>query len=348
MIVSCRFPASRTKALAVVAVIASFGSPAPTKAQTVTDFSGKTLSIAIGYGTGGTYHSYASLFADHLGRFLPGQPKIIVQSMPGAGGIRVLNFAGRMMPADGTQLLVPPDTLVVTQITAKENAQYDARKFHYLGTANQQNSLLVVKRAAAASLDDVRARELNLGHSGSGSNGHLIPVLAREALGIKAKLIAGYDGSRTIILAMERGELDGSVFAWDTWVQAVPQWFQGDKPVAVALFQMGHTPDPAVAKVPLMRTLVKPADIPLVDLFDTISLVGRSLALPPGVKPELVAQYRTAFESMLSDKQFQDAAAARHMRLFTVKGADLQSAIATAIDRADASLIARSNAITEE
>ena len=191
----------------MAAILAWCAVPLTAHAQPA-DFSGKQLSIAIGYGTGGTYYTYAKLIADHFGRFVAGKPAVIVQSMPGAGGVRLLNTAARLMPGDGTQLFVPPDTAVATQLTAKEGIQFDARRFHYIGTVNQQNIFFVVKRSAAASLADVKSREVVIGHSGSGSVGHLIPSLARETLGIKVRLIAGYEGSRDTLLAMERGEID--------------------------------------------------------------------------------------------------------------------------------------------
>src|ERR1700748_3062278 len=80
------------------------------------DFRGKTITLYIGYGVGGSYYFYAQLFAHNLGRHLPGAPSIIVQSEPGAGGVRWLNEAAVKFPGDGTQLFMPPDTTVVTQL----------------------------------------------------------------------------------------------------------------------------------------------------------------------------------------------------------------------------------------
>ena len=131
--------------------LAFLESALPSSAQPAPDYAGKQLSISIGYGTGGTYFTYAKLLADHLRRFIPGKPGLIVQSMPGAGGVRRLNAAARIMPGDGSQLFVPPDTMILTQLTAKEGIQFDARRFHYVGTINQQNNFFVVRRSAAPS-----------------------------------------------------------------------------------------------------------------------------------------------------------------------------------------------------
>lgn len=317
-------------------------------AQTVTDFSGKQLSIIIGYEAGGSYDSFARLFSEQLRKFIPGKPDVIVQSMPGAGGLRMLNTAARIMPSDGTQLFVPPDTLVVTQLTSKENVQFDARKFQFIGAAHQQNPFLAVKRNAASSLADARAREVVIGHSGTGSIGNLIPLLARDTLGIKVKPIAGYGSSRIMVLAMDRGEIDGAVLTWDVWAQAVPQWFQGETPLAVPLLQVGASPDPKMPLVPLLNKLVKPEDVSLVSMFDTIGIVGRCLALPPGVPPELVEQFRNSFQKMIADKEFQEAASKRQLRILPLSGIELQSTMDRVISGADAALLARTRALVEK
>jgi len=272
---------------------------------------------------------------------------VIVQSMPGAGGLRLLNTAARVMPGDGTSLFVPPDTMVVTQLTAKEGVQFDARRFHYLGTANQQNTFFVVKRMAAASLADIKAREIVVGHSGTGSVGHFIPALARETLGVRVRAIAGYPGSRETILAMERGEIEGGSFGWETWAQAVPQWFTGNPSIAVPLFQLGYAPDPDMPAIPLIRTLVSPSDVSLVNLFDTIGVIGRSLALPPSAQPEHVDVLRKAFAAMLVDPEFVAEAAKRQLRLIVLTGDELTRAITGAIDGADPTVLARARAMLQ-
>src|SRR5262245_23417909 len=202
-------------------------------------FKDKRLTIVIGYGVGGTYHQYAQLFSRHLNRFLPDNPTAVVQTMPGAGGLNMLNHAASQMPADGTTLFVPPDTMVLLQLTGTSGIRFDARQFGYIGTGDQQNNIWVVRAAAARSLNDLRKNEVIMGHSGPGSTGLMIPAIARELLGLKVKLIGGYQGSRDTIIAMERAEIDGAVFGWETWTTAVPQWFERGKEFAVPILQVG-------------------------------------------------------------------------------------------------------------
>lgn len=316
-------------------------------AQGMTSFAGKQVTIAIGYGTGGTYYTYAKLMADHLGRFISGRPSIIVQSMPGAGGVRMLNAAARIMPGDGTQLFVPPDTMVLTQLLAKDGVQFDARQFHYLGTINQQNNFFVVRREVSTSLDALKRREVVVGHSGNGSAGHLITSIAGESLGLKLRLIAGYEGSRDTLIAFERKEIDGGTFGWQTWAQSVPHWFVGQASFAVPMFQVGIRPDPDMPHVPLLGSLVKQHDHALVGLIDTQGQIGRTLAAPPGTPKELVAQLRSSLEAMVADPEFRDDIAKRKLRLIPLTGPELQTAVERAVGATQPALIARARRLIE-
>ena len=129
---------------ALLCVAAGASTPGPARAEV--DYAGKRLTIVIGYGVGGTYDQYAQLFSRHLGRFLPGHPNVVVQTMPGAGGVKMLNEATVRGAADGTMIFIPPDTMVTTQLLDPSGTVYDARKFQYIGTADQQNVFWVVRK----------------------------------------------------------------------------------------------------------------------------------------------------------------------------------------------------------
>jgi tripartite-type tricarboxylate transporter receptor subunit TctC len=331
---------------ACAALMTAFGV-STASAQPAADYAGKQITIVIGYGVGGTYYQFAQLFARHLGRFLPGRPGVIVQSMPGAGGVRMLNEAAVRMRADGTMVFVPPDTMVTTQLLETSGISYDARKFHAIGTADQQNTFWVIRRPAGTSIADMKAREIFMGHSGKGSTGHTIPAIAKPLLGLKVKLIGGYDGSRDTILAMEKGEIDGTVQAWQSWMQARPTWFDGAAGYGVPLLQVGVTPDPEAPPVPLLGDLVAPADRSIVGLFDTIAVIGRGLAAPPGTPPEYVEALRKAFDSMMADGEYRAEARKVQLRVLPRSGRELQKAVAEAVSNADATMIARARAFIE-
>jgi len=330
------------RAMFVVAALAGGGQVAHADAN----FQGKTITIFIGYGVGGSYDLYAQLFAHHLGRFLPGQPAIIVQSSPGAGGVCMLNEAAVKMRTDGTNLFIPPDTMVVTQLLQPAGLAYDARKFRYIGTADQQNTFWVVRRGPRASIEGMRVGETFMGSSGKASTGYMIPALAAPLLGLKIKHVGGYNSSREIILAMDKGEIDGTVQAWQVWKQSRPSWFEPGG-FAVPVIQVGAVSDPDAPNTPLLRDLVAPGDKPLAGLFDTIGVLGRSLAAPPGVSAADLAALRDAFKTMSTDPEFFEEAKQSHLRLLPKSGETLEAAIADAFVGSSPEVVRRAQALTQ-
>jgi tripartite-type tricarboxylate transporter receptor subunit TctC len=268
-----------------------------------------------------------------------------VQTMPGAGGVKMLNEATVRASADDTMIFIPPDTMVTTQLLDPSGNLYDARKFHYIGTADQQNVFWVVRKDTVRSVADMKVREVFMGNSGKGSTGYSIPAVAKQLLGLKVKLIGGYEGSRDTILAMEKGEIDGTLQAWQAWQQARPMWFEGSDPYGVPLLQVGVTADPDGPKVPLLSDLVSGGDKSVAGLFDTIGLIGRSLAAPPATPPDYVAALRKAFTTMAADQAFRLDAERIKLRVAPKAGEVLQAAIARAIGQADASSIAQAREI---
>jgi tripartite-type tricarboxylate transporter receptor subunit TctC len=305
------------------------------------------ISIYIGFGVGGTYYQYAQLFARHLGKFLPGEPTIIVQSMPGAGGVRLLNEAAQRMAADGSQIFLPPDTMLVSQLLDQSGVNFDVGRYVYIGTADQQNTFLATRRSVASTVEHLKERPTFMGNSGAGSTGYLIPAFAGPLLGLKTKPVAGFKGSADVMLAMERGELDGSAQGWQVWTQARPDWFKGPNSFAAPIFQSGVTPDPDAADVPLLSKLVKPEDAKLVALLDTVGMIGRSLAMPPNTPPEIAAQFRTAFQRMLEDPAYRTDAAKTQLRHTPRSAEQLGNGVRDALAGADASVVARARELVK-
>ncbi len=334
----------RALAFAFAAAL-SWGSAVAT-AQAQVSYKDKRITIAIGYGVGGTYYQYARLFSQYLSKHLPDNPTVIVQSIPGAGGLKMLNYAATQMPADGTNLFVPPDTMVLIQLLETSGISFDARKFGYVGTGDQQNNIWVVRKAAATSVEDIKTHEVIMGHSGRGSTGLMIPAIAKELLGLKVKLIGGYEGSRDAIFAMQKAEIDGSVFGWETWITGAPQWFEPGREFAVPILQVGLKPDPDVPTLPMLSSLVAKSDLPTADLFGVIGMIGRGLALPPGAPDAYLQTLRVAFSAMLNDPEYRAEATRLKLRVLPTPGDELAKAIRNSIDNADTEVIERTRALT--
>jgi tripartite-type tricarboxylate transporter receptor subunit TctC len=299
------------------------------------DFTGKQVKIVIGFGFGGTYGKYSRMFAEHLKKYIPGNPNIIVESRPGAGGLRMTNFAAKALPANGLNYMVPPDSSVVVQLLQPEKAKYDMRKFTWIGTANQTNVILVVRGdTGVKKWEDLRNISVPMGSTGLGSTAYIMPNLVNSLLGTKMQVVSGYKGSSKTGLAVEQGEVRGAAFNWLFWKSKYERWFQGDKPVARALLQMGVYPDPELKNVPLLSDQVSAEHKPMVDFIGALGLIGRGLAAPPGTPKGAIKVMQTAWEKMIKDPEFIAAAEKRKLRVIPATAAQVQKVVNDAINNA--------------
>lgn len=319
----------------------------PVSAQGLGNFyKGKQITIAIGYGFGGTYGKYSRLFSEYMRKYIPGNPNIIVQSMPGAGGIKMTNYSYNVMPRQGYHMFVPPDTIVVSQLLRPKKIRYNTPEFTWLGAANQTNTIFVVRKdSGIKTWKDMRTKQIFSGNTGPGSTAFLIPRMAKTLLGMKIKQISGYKGSRNTVLAMERNEHQGTGFNWLAWNSIVPHWFDKGREFAVPILQTGVWVDPDLPNVPMMRDLVAEKDKPIIAFMATLGLVGRGLALPPGAPRKLVAPLRAAFTSMVKDPEFVQNAKKRRLRVIESKGEDIQATIEKVFKTTDKKVIARASRI---
>ncbi len=333
--------------IAFSAVLAlSAGSLAPgAEAAGLGDFyKDRTITIYIGYGFGGTYGKYSRTMAEHLSKHIEGNPKIIVKSQPGAGGIKMTNFAYTAMPRGGYHWLMPPDTTVVSELLRPKKVRYRAREFTWLGSTNQTNTILVVRAdSGVTKWQDMKKTQVTLGNTGPGSTSFLIPRMAKEMLGLKIKQVSGYKGSSKTILAMEQGEHQGTGFNWLAWSSKVSHWFKPGKDgkiFANAVLQTGVWKDPDLPNVPMMRDLVAEKHKPTVAFMATLGIIGRGLALPPGVPKKIVAPLRVAFDKMVKDPAYVADATKRRLRVLPTSGKDIQDFVEKAYANANPKVVA--------
>lgn len=325
-------------AVAVMGAIAL--SPATVAAQ---DYKGKTVTILVPYGPGGTYDKYSQTFAHNLGNHIAGKPNVIVQHMPGAGGLKAMNWAYKVMPPNGYNLLIPLDNTVLNQLLRPKSTRYDARDFTWLGSSNQTNMMIIVRSdTGVKSWKDMKKRQNVGATTGKASFGYITQALASSLLGFKAKLVQGYKGSAATTFAVERGEAEMNANNWLTYASKVPQWFKGNKPFARVVVQMGVYHDPDVPKgVPLLSDLVSdPLDKAAVDFVGVAGLLGRGLVLPPKASSGTVKLLRTAYDAMNADPAFEADLKKRHLRLIASKGETIQNLVKKAIESASPEVVA--------
>ena len=320
-------PVSLTRALAVAAVL-WLACAGQARAQGEAPFlAGKTVSMVIPAGPGGVYGLYGLAVAPYLRKHLPGQPQVVMQYMPGGGGIVAGNYIANVAPTDGTVLAMPHDSLVIFQVLQPEQVRYDARRWQWLGTIGGLSSTLSIWHTAPArTVEDARQQRLVIGATGRGSYMYMAPRLMNELMGTRFELVTGYKGIADIDIAMERGEVQGRGGNWLGWKSAKADWLRDGK--IVHLVQIGHAKAADLPGVPLLTDLGRTdTERQMYRFVSSVGLIGRSLALPPATPPERVAVWRRALAAALADAEFIAEARARNIDIEPIAGPDIERAI---------------------
>jgi tripartite-type tricarboxylate transporter receptor subunit TctC len=305
----------------------------PLSAQPVEQaFAGKTITIHVGYTAGGSYDLYGRLVARHLGQHLPGHPTVVVQNMPGAGSLKAANYLYEVAPRDGTALGVVVESTALEQALANPAAQYDAAKFTYVGrVATSNNIFMMWQSAKVQSIEDAKRAVALMAGTGPGSIADTIPKLTNAFLGTKFKLISGYPASTEAMLAMERGEVDGSSSSWAAVKVGKQDWLR-EKKIKIIL---QTTPEriPELPDVPCLGEIgTTPEDRQVFALYASGSAIGRSLLGPPGIAPERVAALRAGFDAMVKDADFLADIGKINVELDPLSGAAVAQLVARTLD----------------
>src|SRR5947209_8177802 len=226
---------SMRRPIAAVVLLAAALAALTARAQTVEEFyRGKRLTLTVGYGPGGGYDVFARLLARHLGRFIPGNPPIIVQNMPGAGSLIAANYLYAIAPRDGTAFgLFARDMPLLGLMGQNPNVQFDPRKFTWLGSSSNFSDdayvMIVRTDAPVKSIAEMRrpgGPVMVLGGTADGATGGDVPRILQEALGLNMQLVLGYRDSAAVFLAMERGEVSGRTTDLSAIQSTKPDWLK--------------------------------------------------------------------------------------------------------------------------
>jgi tripartite-type tricarboxylate transporter receptor subunit TctC len=267
-------------------------------------FARKTITISIGYTAGGSYDLYGRLVARHLGKHIPGHPTVVAQNMPGAGSLKAANYIYEVAPRDGTALAVVVESTALEQALSNPVVQYDAAKFTYVGrVATSNNVFMQWHTSKVQSIEDSKKLESSLAGTGPGSIAETVPRLLNALAGTKFKLVSGYPASTEAMLAMERGEVEGSSSSWAAVSVAKKEWLR-DKKIRIILQtapeRIKDLPDsPAL---PEIGTTVE--DKQVYQLYASGSAIGRSVIGPPDIPADRVKMLRDAFNAMVQDAEF--------------------------------------------
>ena len=291
-------------------------------------FRGKTLSMIIGFGTGGGYDTYGRAFIRHFRNHIPGQPDIVLQNMPGAGGMVAANFLARSARADGTAMMMFSPAVLIQPLIGNKNALFDPRRMHWLGKLDYDGMACVIRNdAGIKQLADLKEKEIAFGSSGSGSNTAHHVMAMRSLLGVKAKIVHGYKGSNEITLALRRGEVGAmcGVAYSNLFVQLRDDLAKGDIRVLV---QLSSSTLPDFAGVENIYDMLKnDEDRGVATLVFKPNELGKAVGLPPDTPPARVETLRQAFEKTVADPQFSGEMKKAGMPLFVSTGKEIVDSI---------------------
>jgi len=295
--------------LIALGIAAGLGPLAPhAMAQTsVAEFyRGKTLTITVGASPGGGYDVDARVIARHLGRFLPGNPSVLVQNVPGARGLTNINRLYASYNKDGTMMSVLQRGLLTAPWLNPQGVQYDVKRFNWIySTAAEPGVAIAWGDAPQHKIDDVLESEMVIGGSGDSS---IIPQVFNFTMGTKFRIVSGYPGTADLVLAMQRGEVQGiGYYSWSNLATKNRAWL-AEKKVRV-LFQTGAQRHPDLPGIPTtVERATDPVKRQVQDLWLAPLETARPYAMPPGVPADRVAAMRKAFAAMLTDKSFLEDA----------------------------------------
>lgn len=318
-----RSVASTCIAALLIALIPAFAGAA--HAQSVESFyRGRTATIVVGYSVGGGYDAYARVLARHLGKHIAGHPSVVVQNMPGAGSLRAANYIYNAAPKDGTMLGVFARGMAMEPLIGASGANFDARKFAWIGSGTNEVSVCATWHAAKVKTwEDGLAIPFTVAGEGSGSDPDIFSIMLRNVFGAKMRLVSGYPGGADMTLAIERGEVDGRCgWTWSSVKLQRPDWVAERK--LNVLIQLAAQPSPELPGVPFINDLATTErQRRIVDLVLSRQAMGRPLVAPPGTPEDRRQALRRAFDATMADPDFVAEATARSLEVNPVNGADL-------------------------
>jgi tripartite-type tricarboxylate transporter receptor subunit TctC len=307
------------------ALVAALVTPA--QAQPV-DFSGKTVTVVISTPSGGGYDLYGRMVARYIARYLPGQPTVVPQNMPGAGSLIAANWLANVAPKDGTAIGIIPSATMFENLLGNAQARFDARTFRWLVSLNDYTAVVAAwHEAPFTTADDLFKKEFLVGSNAPASDTTVWPLLLNALIGTKNKVVKGYPGTAGIALAMERGEVQGII--GDDWASIKANkadWLRENK--VRILMQMTADRNADLRNVPLASEFAKDEERRRVlALFVARQKYGRPFLAPPGTPEAVAAVYRAAFAKLVTDADFVRDTTQARLTINVAPGAEVTALV---------------------
>jgi len=315
-----------------LAAAAAFALPQAASADAVSDFyGGKTVKVVIGGSMGGAYGLYAQLLSRHINRHLAGAPTVVVQSMPGSGGNKAMNYTTNAGPQDGSMVSVVQISIAMETLF-NPKIRFNAKNYKFIGRFADANIVATAhKRSGFKSWKDAKSKVFNYGSIGRRNVTYIGAAVLNMMAGTKLKIISGYRGTKTSYLAMERGELDAAATSWTTLnVRHAKELKDG---TFVPILQLADKRQSYLPNTPAITEFgTTKAEKTFVKIVGVTSEIGRSLAGPPGMPRHLVTAWRKAFTATMNDPAFKADIAKRKSRLNPMTGKQITRVVSSIMD----------------
>lgn len=316
------------KVLAALFVTAVLAPLAVALAASDEFYRGKVIRLVVGFSAGGGFDTYARLVARYMGKYIPGNPTMVVENMTGAGSLIAANHVYKVARPDGLTIGSFNGNQILGQLVGAQGINFDARKMEWLGAPGYNHDLCVLNRQSGVSSGDqwlTLKTPLKLGGSAPGAPTDDGPKVLKEAIGLPLRIISGYKGTADIRMAVESGEVDGLCgFSWAsvraTWRKAIESG-----QVAVVL-QSAPKASPDLPNVPVAINFAKtPEARQLIEAgIHTPSSITYTYSLPPGTPQDRVKILRKAFSEMVKDKDFLSDAAKANLEIAPFTGEEVE------------------------
>ena len=303
-----------------------------TEVQAQTPFyQGKTITLIVGSGAGTAYDIYARLLGSYVGKYLPGNPTVVVQNMPAAGGMVAANFVYGVAKPDGLTIASINPAHYFNQLQGNKEVKFDWPKFTWIASSDKSEHMLYMRTDAPyKTIQDVRkaAEPPKCGATGTGTSGHYVPRMLEETLGTKFNIVTGYAGGNEIDLATERNEVVCRAFTTAAYFAREPYHTWRKTNFVRVLLQTGRKRDPQLPDVPLLSELMDEFKTP--DLGRRVATVmlgsgelGRPIVASPALPADRVKLLREAFMKSMSDPALLEEAKQKRLEITPVGGDEL-------------------------
>jgi tripartite-type tricarboxylate transporter receptor subunit TctC len=304
-------------------------------------YEGKVVRIVVGFAAGGGYDLYARALGRHLGKHIPGNPAIIVDNMPGAGGLISANYLYKMVKPDGLTIGHFQAGLFLTQVLEQPGIEFDGKKFGFIGSITKDNAVCVFNKTRGINTVQewvASKTPVKVGTVGTGNAGDMQPRILQTSVGLPIQIIAPFKGQSDISLAMEKGEIDGTFWPFDSLKLMKRKAVEaGD---LVIPLQIVPKPLPGLEKVPVWMSLAKTNEArQIIGLLDFTNEMGRPFTLPPGMSSDQMQMFRKAFQDTMKDLEFLAEAQKAQMGLDPSTGEEIEKNVNAVYKAVDPALI---------